>query len=135
MNAEKPDHLLADDDFKLDDGSPNTDAIHRSFELHYMLVNLCEGTSASIIRQAHTLHGLEIWRRLHEHYRPEAATSAVGRLDSILEFHFTTDNFENDFVKWEAEIQKFEKETSSVLADIVKVALLMNKTNSETCQT
>jgi hypothetical protein len=96
-----------------------------------MLVNLCEGTSAAIIRQVDTLHGLEIWRRLHEHYRPSAATSAVGRLASILEFNFTTEHFENDFVTWEAEIQKFEKETSSVLADIVKIAILTNKTSGD----
>ena len=55
----------------------------------------------------------------------------MGRLAAILEFNFNEDNFENDFVKWESEIQKFEKETTSALADAVKIAILMNKTKGD----
>ena len=55
----------------------------------------------------------------------------MGRLAAIWEFNFNENNFENDFVKWESEIQKFEKETTSALADSVKIAILMNNTKGD----
>ena len=132
LAAETVEHEITDRDFIVD----GTDDLHEervqlSHELHYWLVQMCEGTSGSILRQVDTLHGTEVWRRLYGHYKPSAATSAVGRLAVILEFSLSDSKFENDFVKWEAEINKFEKETASHLPDIVKTTILMNKTRGD----
>ena len=69
----------------------------------------------------------------------EDSTSTLERLHlhlqwgdlQLMEFNFNENNFDNDFVKWESEIQKFEKETTSALADAVKIAILMNKTKGD----
>ena len=101
--------------------------IQLSHELQYALINVCEGPALSVVKQRASPHGIETWRRLHQNFGTTSTTSSMGRLAAILEFNFNDNNLENDFVKWESEIQKFEKETTSALADVVKIAILMNK--------
>ena len=94
-------------------------------DLHYTLVQLCKGTSEMVLLQADTENGAEEWRLLHRHYKRPSMNTSMGRLTSIVESNFI--NLEDDFIKWEAEISKFEKETSSLLPAMVKTAILMNK--------
>ena len=98
-----------------------------SLQLHWMLVQLCKGPSEVLLTSLDTEHGLEEWRILHAHYKRPNLNTAVGRLARILDSTFK--NMDEDLLKFEAEINKYEKETSSVLPSAIKVAVLMNKTS------
>ena len=39
--------------------------IQLSHELQYALINVCEGSALSVIKQSDSPHGIEAWRRLH----------------------------------------------------------------------
>ena len=128
--AEKSTGVITDQHFIIE-GDLKEDLVKLSRELQYMLIHLCEGSSTNLLRQTENSHGAESWRRLHAHYMPSQAMSSMGRLASLIDFNFSTNSFENDFVLWESELQKYEKETSSTLPDSVKIAVLMNKTTGD----
>ena len=124
--AEKSTDVITDQHFVIE-GDLNEDLVKLSRDLQYMLIHLREGSSTSVLRQTDNSHGAESWRRLHAHYVPLQAMSSMGRLASLIDFNFSTDNFENNFVLWESELQKYENQTSSTLPDSVKIDVLMNK--------
>ena len=107
---------LTSENFRGEGGVVDEEGIKLSHELHYMLIHVCEGSAASLIRQSDSRHGVETWRKLHAHFSMRATVTSMGRLASILDVDFKHNDFVNDFLKWEEEIQKFEKETTSVVA-------------------
>ena len=109
-----------EDDVFMDD-----DELKMSRELHYVLVQLCRGTSETLLLQGDSENGLENWRVLHGYYKRPSLNTSMGRLSQILDYDFK--NLDEDFMHWEAEIHKFETETSSLLPSMVKTAVLMNK--------
>ena len=84
-----------------------------SRELHGVLVQLCGGPSEVLLQQFDTYHGVEDWRQLHKYYKRPSLSTSLGRLVRIMDFTFN--NMEEDLMKWEAELAKFETETSSQL--------------------
>ena len=120
--AEKNTEVFTDETF-----TDHEDERKLSLQLHWMLVQLCKGPSEVLLTSLDTEHGLEEWRILHAHYKRPNLNTAVGRLARILEFTFK--NMDEDLLNFEAEINKYEKETSSVLPSAIKVAVLMNRTS------
>ena len=118
--AETTADVITDDIF-----SDNEENLKRSHDLHYVLVQLCRSTSETVLLQSDSENGLEDWRRLHSHYKRPSMNTSMGRLTKVLEYDFK--NLEEDFIKWEAEIHHFEKETSSLLPSMVKTAILMTR--------
>ena len=108
-----------------DDVFTDDDDLNMSRELHYVLVQLCRGTSETILLQGDSENGLENWRVLHGYYKRPSLNTSMGRLAQILDYDFK--NLDEDFMLWEAEIRKFETETASLLPSMVKTAVLMNK--------
>ena len=98
--------------------------LQMSRQLHHHLVQLCQGTAFIVLQQCDTENGVEEWRLLHSYYKRPSMSSAMGRLTQILDYNFK--NLEEDFMNWEAEIHKFESETSSLLPTMVKTAILNN---------
>jgi hypothetical protein len=53
----------------------------------------------------------------------------MGRLVSILAVTFELSTLENQLVLWEQEISKYETETTSLLPDSIKIAVLIKGTS------
>ena len=52
-----------------DDVLTDDDELKMSRELHYVLVQLCRGTSETSLRQGDSENGVENWRVLHGYYK------------------------------------------------------------------
>ena len=99
--------------------------------LQYTLIMLCTGPALTIIRSVQTDNGFETWRQLHRRYSPNPMARQFGTLGQILEPVFNETTFLDDFIKWESDITKYERETATQLSDNVKIAVLDNKTSGE----
>ena len=122
--AEKSVTALQDDFFQNIDGSMNTQLVEMSTTLHFILITLCEEQAATCLKQSSEPNGFENWRILHQRFTVSMRATAVGRLTTIIQPHFKMESLEESLASWEEKIQKYEKETSSQLADKLKIALL-----------
>lgn len=55
-----------------------------STDLHFLLVNTCEGSVATIFRQTIRGNGFETWSLLHQRYALPAGTRSIGYLAKLL---------------------------------------------------
>ena len=100
-----------------------------SGKFHYLLANLCTGSSRLLVRQNEAGTGFETWRRLSQRSSLPVATKHVSLLTKILEWKFNSQTFEQDFNAWETVKAKYEQQTGTPIPDSVLVATLMNKTS------
>ena len=70
----------------------------------------------------------ETLRLLRKRSRPVGARS-VGRLTKLLEPTFNGAQFEQHFLQWEYDTNRYEKDNAAVLRDGVEIAILLNKTS------
>ena len=114
--AETFDQPLTDE--LLADGARNREEadlwIQLSKDLHYLLINVCQGQAAVLCRQ-HTLQavGLETWRQLHRRFSIPLGTRSVGYLTKLLKPQFNESKFEESFTTWEFERARYERDKPS----------------------
>ena len=103
--------------------------IQLSKDLHYLLINVCQGQAAVLCRQ-HTLQavGLETWRQLHRRFSIPLGTRSVGYLTKLLKPQFNENKFEESFTTWEFEIARYERDNQAPIPDNIKIAMLLNET-------
>ena len=91
-------------------------AVDLSRDLHYILINICQGAAATAVRQnRYNANGCETLRLLHNRFK-------------LLEPTFNEAQFEEQFLQWEYDINRYEKDNGTALPDGIKIAMLLNKT-------
>ena len=104
-------------------------AVDLSRDLHYILINICQGAAATVVRQnRYNANGCETLRLLHNRFSLPVGTRSVGYLTKLLEPTFNEAQFEEQFLQWEYDINRYEKDNGAALPDGVKIATLLNKT-------
>ena len=91
-HAENTDEPITDELF-----TDHQEELKMSRDLHYVLVQLCRGTSETVLLQSDDENGLEDWRRLHSYYKRPSMNTSMGRLTRILDYDFK--DLEEDFIK------------------------------------
>ena len=95
-----------------------------SKRLHYLLANLTVGAVKTEVKNNLKGNGFETWRRLTERFSLLGAAEHMGLLSKILEYTFSTQNFEQDLASWEDLKNKYKHQTGTVLPDGVLIAIL-----------
>ena len=104
-------------------------AVELSRDLHYILINICQGAAATVVRQnRYNANGCETLRLLHNRFSLPVGTRSVGYLTKLLEPTFNDAQFEEQFLQWEYDINRYEKDNGTALPDGIKIAILLNKT-------
>ena len=81
-------------------------AVDPSRDLHYILINICQGAAATVVRQnRYNANGCETLRLLHNRF-----------------------SLPEQFLQWEYDINRYEKDNGTALPDGIKIAILLNKT-------
>ena len=65
---------------------------------------------------------------MHNRFSLPVGTRSVGYLTKLLEPTFNEAQFEEQFLQWEYNINRYEKDNGTALPDGVKIAILLNKT-------
>ena len=106
-----------------------TKSVDLSRDLHYILINRCQGAAATVVRQnRYNANRCETLRLLHNRFSLPVGTRSVGYLTKLLEPKFNEAQFEEQFLQWEYDINRYEKDNGTALPDGVKIAILLNKT-------
>ena len=90
------------------------------------LAQLAEGPPGLILRSMPEDNGFEAWRLLTQRYKPNQGMKALGQLRNILNPSFPEANFEDAFLQWEAEVEKYERTFATQVQDIMKVAVVLH---------
>ena len=121
---------IEDTDIKahIRDPTQATKAVDLSRDLHYILINICQGAAATVVRQnRYNANGCETLL-LHNRFSLPVGTRSVGYLTKLLEPTFNEAQFEEQFLQWEYDINRYEKDNGTALPDGIKIAILLNKT-------
>ena len=87
-------------------------------------VNMCAYVSSSKPSRAPSRSG----KVLHNRFSLPVGTRSVGYLTKLLEPTFNEAQFEEQFLQWEYDINRYEKDNGTALPDGIKIAILLNKT-------
>ena len=83
-------------------------ALNLSRDLHYILVNICQGAAAAAVRQNRcNANGCETLRLLHNRFSLPVGTRSIGYLTKLLEPTFNEAQFEEQFLQWEYDINRY----------------------------
>ena len=91
-------------------------------------VKVYPGTWGTPLPDTHNANGCETLRLLHNRFSLPVGTRSVGYLTELLEPTFNEAQFEEQFLQWEYDINRYEKDNGTALPDGVKIAILLNKT-------
>ena len=104
-------------------------AVDLSRDLHYILINICQGAAATVVRQKrYNANGCETLRLLHNRFSLPVGARSVGYLTKLLEPTFNEAQLEEHFLQWEYDINRYEKDNGAALPEGIKIAILLNKT-------
>eukprot|EP00971_Amphidinium_carterae_P183910 3650918-Amphidinium_carterae.1 len=101
-----------------------------SRSLYFLLAQLLAGKALTILRAVPDQHGFAAWRTLKQHYEPSIATRTVGLLQHILNPTMRQSSlaeWEEDLLTWEADVRRYERETSKQLDVDIQVAVAMSR--------
>ena len=102
-----------------------------SRDLHYILINICSGSAATVVRQQGVVgdnNGFETFRVLHQRFSLPVGTRSIGYLTTWLKPKFEEQSFEENFLQWEYDVARYELDNGQALPDTVKIAILLNET-------
>ena len=109
----------------LEQAAPDQDTdrwLQLSGDLHFLLVNTCDGAASTICRQNMLGNGFETWRQLHLRYALPLGTRSIGYLTKPLKPQ------QESFTTWEFQLAKYEQDNRTLLPDAIKIAILLNET-------
>ena len=85
--------------------------------------------AATVVKQNRfNANGCETLRLLRNRFSLPVGTRSVGYLTKLLEPTFHEAQFEERFLSWEYDINRYEKGNGAALPDGVRIAILLNKT-------
>ena len=102
-----------------------------SRDLHYILINICSGSAATVVRQQGVVgdnNGFETFRVLHQRFSLPIGTRSIGYLTTLLKPKFEEQSFGEKFLQWEYDVARYEVDNGQALPDTVKIAILLNET-------
>ena len=102
-----------------------------SRDLHYILINICRGSAATVVRQQGVVgdnNGFETFRVLHQRFSIPIGTRSIGYVTSLLKPKFEEQTFEENFLQWEYDVARYKLDNGQALPDTVKIAILLNET-------
>ncbi len=105
---------INDSKFIRDDGTPNEDMLGLSYQLKWVLENVCDGSSEAVVSSSASDHGFEIWRLLRLRYAGSSEMTALGLLTDLVQFKFNMSDFENDLAQFK-KVSDFERMASEPL--------------------
>ena len=127
--AEQSAQAIAND--QLEQAAPDQDTADKwlqlSGDLHFLLVNTCDGAASTICRQNMLGNGFETWRQLHLRYALPLGTRSIGYLTKLLKPQLDENKFEESFTTWEFQLAKYEQDNRTLLPDAIKIAILLNE--------
>ena len=111
-----------------------TATIQMGLELHGYLQSALQasGLDRTLLPQAQS-NGFEVWRLLHDRFKPHTATTALVDLREIV---LNTDllsegNFTQRLLEWEHRVNKFTERYGMVIPDLLKYLIIMNNAPME----
>ena len=117
---------------QLEQAAPDQDTADKwlqlSGDLHFLLVNTCDGAASTICRQNMLGNGFETWRQLHLRYALPLGTRSIGYPTKLLKPQLDENKFEESFATWEFQLAKYEQDSRTLLPDAIKIAILLNET-------
>ena len=116
---------IKDDIVKLD-REGKADEVALSRHTCCQLAQLVEGPPGLILRSMPEDNGFEAWRLLTQRYKSNQGMKALGQLRNILNPSFPEANFEDAFLQWEAEVEKYERTFAAQVQDIMKVVVVLH---------
>ena len=122
--AEAKTEPIKDEGMKLD-REGKADEVALSRHMFCQLAQLVEGPPGLILRSMQEDNGFEAWRLLAQRYKPNQGMKALGQLRNILNPSFPEANFEDAFLQWEADVEKYERTFAAQVQDIMKVAVVL----------
>ena len=103
-------------------------AIKMGLELHGYLQAALQGCGLDrvIMPQADS-NGFEVWRLLHERFKPHTALSALSDLREVVfgTNLFNTDNFTQKLLDWEHKLTKLTERYKMDIPDMLKYLIVM----------
>ena len=83
-------------------------AVDLSRDLHYILINICQGAAATVVRQnRYNANRCETLWLLRNRFSLPVGTRSVGYLTKLLEPTFNEAQFEEQFLQWEYDINRY----------------------------
>ena len=114
----------------LPDTARGNKLVNLARDLHYILISVCQGPAATVVRQnRYTANGGETLRLLNNRFSLPVGTRSVGHLTKLLKPSFSEQQFEEQFLQWEYDVNRYERDNGAALPDGVKIAVLLNETN------
>ena len=90
-----------------------------SRDLHYILINICSGSAATVVRQQKVVGdniGFETFRVLHQRFSRPIGTRSIGYLTTLLK-PFEEQTLEENFLQWEYDVARHEFDNGQALPD------------------
>ena len=81
------------DSMFLVNGTPNPETMALSYQLRWVLLNVCEGSSKAVLRASPSKHGFELWRLLRQRYAGSSELTALSLLTDIVQTKFNMSDF------------------------------------------
>ena len=106
--------------------------------LYYILVQVMGGRGLMIVKKAERGNGLLIWRRLKQEYEDGTGHRAVAMLMGIMTPNWPKDltarGFSEKVDEWEADLDRYERQTTEMISDAIKVAVVLKNAPHEVQQ-
>ena len=132
VNAEVASASVTDDALKClkasDSELGDTELVEFSRHLHRLLTRITSGSAQLVVRRNVELNGFETWRLLTEEFSLPGTAPDISLLNSLLEFKFGTEQFEQDLSEWETLKTEYETQAGTALPDSILVATLLRRT-------
>ena len=96
----------------------------RARVLYSILAQVCSGKALAIVRTAERLNGIHAWWLLLREYEPSLASRKMAMLSSLLTPKFTMQQFWEQILGWERQIQEFENVQGCVFPGEFKCAVI-----------
>ena len=110
----------------------DVEQIQVSRHLYLILVMLTEESALRIVQAVHDSNGAETLRLLHRRYNPLSRRGMLAKLNEVLAVDLGTDGrtYRNSVVQWEHRIHEFETMSRATLLDVVKRAIVTERSPS-----
>ena len=120
VNAEVASASVTDDALKClkasDSELGDTELVEFSRHLHRLLTRITSGSAQLVVRRNVELNGFETWRLLTEEFSLPGTAPDISLLNSLLEFKFGAEQFEQDLSEWETLKTKYETQAGTSTA-------------------
>ena len=103
-----------------------------SQHLYLILVMLTEEAALRIVQAVHDSNGAEALRLLHRRSYPLTQGRMLAKLNEVLQVDFGTDEraYMDNVVQWEQRVHEFETMSRETLPDVVKRAIITERSPS-----